>query len=594
MNVRPLIVRELRAEARRAGSYWVRSVAAGILTAVFVWSVWNFAGNPNTLGKDLFGALSEGMVLGVLIIVSALTSDSISREKREGTLGLLFLTPLNAREIVIGKALLHGLRALVIFLAMAPIVGLPFLLGGIPLKEVIENFLTLGIAFFVAINSGIIASVYNTHWIQAMVWGVILAGAQAAGFLFAFISLVLGGTGILTHTGWLRTLMIIFQLWLAISFGVAAAFGRWRGRAALLRVMIMAFACVPFLSMAFLLRLPLERWTFFFVFAPVLVCFVLMGKRGARIYQGRWFQWMVWGEIILGGQFLATVLCEGIVRRLSSEDSLYLGAFLIVGTVQLWFVAAFGGMILKQRWDEESETEKEPSWARFFSASAFWRGVFRWDTRRARDRNPIAWLQEYNWTSRLTKWGWCVLLFAAEMRMLLHFRAYIDYQMQLYYLTAMGIAFSAAASFRRERQTGALELLLVTPVSARHLIFGRLQGVWVHFLPAMAILGTVWAMGPQWISLPIRFMFYLAGAYFCIPVIGFYCSMLTANVLVSWLLTLFFGLLLPYAGTEAFRWEIGRRNLPVAFFAVQLVFGVIAAGLLYENLARRRFALQKT
>ena len=51
--------------------------------------------------------LSTGMVLGVLVIVSALSSDSISREKREGTLGLLFLTPLGSRDIVIGKALLQ-------------------------------------------------------------------------------------------------------------------------------------------------------------------------------------------------------------------------------------------------------------------------------------------------------------------------------------------------------------------------------------------------------------------------------------------------------------------------------------------------------
>jgi hypothetical protein len=320
----------------------------------------------------------------------------------------------------------------------------------------------------------------------------------------------------------------------------------------------------------------------------------LMGTRIALIRRDPRIQWLFWFDLLFGGQLLGTAICQGwFGTRWGYEEVFRCGVFLLVAIAQLGAVTVFGGSVLKSRWDEDAETERQPVWVRFFSGSPFWRMAFHWDTRRARDRNPIAWLQEYNWTSRLTKWGWCVLLFAAEMRMLTHFRSYIDYQMQLYYLTALGIAFSAAASFRRERQTGALELLLVTPVSAPQLIWGRLQGVWVHFFPAMAILATVWAMGPQWISLPIRYLFYLAGAYFCIPVIGFYCSLLTPNVLVSWLLTLFFGLLLPYAVTQAFRWEIGRRNIPTAFFAIQLVFGLLAAGLLYENLLRRRFALQR-
>src|SRR4051812_32875775 len=106
MNVRPLIVRELRAESRRVSNYWVRAIAASLLTALFVWSVWNFSGDPNSLGHFLFTALSNGLVLAVLLIVAGLTADSVSREKREGTLGLLFLTPLGARDIVVGKTLL--------------------------------------------------------------------------------------------------------------------------------------------------------------------------------------------------------------------------------------------------------------------------------------------------------------------------------------------------------------------------------------------------------------------------------------------------------------------------------------------------------
>lgn len=100
-------------------------------------------------------------------------------------------------------------------------------------------------------------------------------------------------------------------------------------------------------------------------------------------------------------------------------------------------------------------------------------------------------------------------------------------------------------------------------------------------------------MGPQWISLPWRYVYYLVGAYFCIPVIGFYCSLLTSNVLIAWLLTLFFSLLLPYAITQAFYFDIGRRNIPAAVFTIQAIIAAIATFLLYDNLKKRKFALAR-
>lgn len=175
--------------------------------------------------------------------------------------------------------------------------------------------------------------------------------------------------------------------------------------------------------------------------------------------------------------------------------------------------------------------------------------------------------------------------------MLFQLRRYVDYQLQLYILVALGIAFSAAASFRSERQTGALELLLVTPISAGKLIWGRLQGIWFHFLPPIAILATVWIMGPNWISLPHRYLFYLAGAYFCVPPIGFYVSLLTSNVLVGWLLTILFALFIPYAFVQSFGDGVSRSEAPAVFFAIQTFLACGAAYLLHENLTRRRFVL---
>lgn len=466
MNIRPLILRELRAESRRPNSYWVRTLAAASFTVLFAWSTFTFRGRPSTLGPILFLIFSFAFILAIQVVISALTADTISREKREGTLGLLFLTPLTAREIVVGKTVLQLLRAIPVILAVVPTVGLPLLLGGVaPIQLVVLAFATLHMVLL-AVAAGMLSSVRHTAWIQSIVL------AQLLGF----------------------------------------------------------FWCLPIVSVAAHSTL-----------------------RGGR-YLGLIL--LIWAVLVFS-MFLAAVL---------------LSAYL-----------------LKHSWQSENTVALDPRWVRFFSNSDFWRTAFRWNTAKARDKNPIAWLQEYNWTARLTKWGWAILLFAAQIRMLFEARRYLDYQLQLYALVAFGIAFSAAASFRAERQTGALELLLVTPISAAQIIWGRLQGIWFHFLPPVAILATVWIMGPQWISLPHRYLFYLAGAYFCIPPIGFYISLLTANVLVSWLVTLFFSMLIPYAVVNAFHFS--RSEKPAVFFCVQAFLALGAFYLLHENLARRRFAL---
>src|SRR5439155_323084 len=83
--------------------YWLRSLAAGLLTGVFVWSAWTLQTSGGLVGLLLFKALSDGLLLSLLVVIAGITADTISREKREGTLGLLFLTPLRARDIVLGK-----------------------------------------------------------------------------------------------------------------------------------------------------------------------------------------------------------------------------------------------------------------------------------------------------------------------------------------------------------------------------------------------------------------------------------------------------------------------------------------------------------
>jgi ABC-type Na+ efflux pump permease subunit len=68
--------------------------------------------------------------LSIWIFVPLLTADTISREQRDGTLGLLFLTPLTPIGIVLGKSLIHAVRATTLFLAVLLILGVAFIASG--------------------------------------------------------------------------------------------------------------------------------------------------------------------------------------------------------------------------------------------------------------------------------------------------------------------------------------------------------------------------------------------------------------------------------------------------------------------------------
>src|SRR4051812_48084494 len=95
MRLLPVVARELGAIARRSSAYWIR---AGAALAAFLAMGWvAILGLRIPLleqGRSLFQILSLGGFVYCLVAGIRGTSDALSEEKREGTLGLLFLTDL--------------------------------------------------------------------------------------------------------------------------------------------------------------------------------------------------------------------------------------------------------------------------------------------------------------------------------------------------------------------------------------------------------------------------------------------------------------------------------------------------------------------
>jgi ABC-type Na+ efflux pump permease subunit len=426
MSAAAVIERELRAESRRGLNYWLRWLASGVLIIVFVSVALGAQVGLDQLGALLFTSMHRMLLLALWIIVPLMTADCVNREKREGTLGLLFLTPLTVLDVILAKVTIHGVRAFTLFLAAVPVLGLPLFLGGV-------------------------------GWGQALVAVVQQANAVLLGIAAGIYASIVGGS--------------------------------------VTQVMVMAEGCAVGLA------------------AISAIWMAPLGAMSIRTTGG-----LVWAVSagLASSSVLFGVVLKSSVRR------------------------------LKQTWQQESTAPDRPRWvemwAENFSASALLQEVFRWDKGRTLDRNPIAWLQEYSWTGRLTKWGWFLGLLLIELVVLIcDLPGGFAYCYQwLAAMLALSVAFSAARSLRRENETGLLELLLVTPVSVRQIVSGRLWGVCSHYLPAIALL-LVGLKGDQllnpkaYLHGPSALIFANPFGFIALMTVGVFLSLGRLNFFLAWL-----------------------------------------------------------
>jgi ABC-type transport system involved in cytochrome c biogenesis permease component len=128
----PIVARELRVAARRRGTYFTRLGAALAALGIGMWimAVPGF-GASRQIGMALFVALSVISFIYSLMAGIYATADSLSEEKREGTLGLLFLTDLKGYDVVLGKLAATSLNCFYGMLAIFPIMAISLLAGGV-------------------------------------------------------------------------------------------------------------------------------------------------------------------------------------------------------------------------------------------------------------------------------------------------------------------------------------------------------------------------------------------------------------------------------------------------------------------------------
>jgi hypothetical protein len=169
MNAMPIVGRELRVRARQGLTYWGRCGLAAFAAIVGVQAATSYANitNPGQIGREVFDALS--WLAFLLACVSCLaTADCLSSERRDGTLGLLFLTDLEGRDVVLGKLTAVGLSAFYGLVGFLPALALALFSGGVTGGELLRTTLALLNALFVSLAVGLFISSRSHRQFRAM------------------------------------------------------------------------------------------------------------------------------------------------------------------------------------------------------------------------------------------------------------------------------------------------------------------------------------------------------------------------------------------------------------------------------------------
>ena len=171
MTFLPIVDRELREGARRNSTRYIRLIVAAVALVI---SLFQLAIMPLMMGLGrTSGSAGFGFMTGYAFVLCLLagifvTADCLSEEKREGTLGLLFLTDLRGYDVVLGKLASQFVHFGYGLLAIIPAAALPMLFGGVTGGELWRISLALVNLLFFSLATGIFASSVSRQAGRAM------------------------------------------------------------------------------------------------------------------------------------------------------------------------------------------------------------------------------------------------------------------------------------------------------------------------------------------------------------------------------------------------------------------------------------------
>jgi ABC-type Na+ efflux pump permease subunit len=180
--------------SRRRGTYWSRFfMAVGTIVVGLVVYLESQDRATHELAWNLFNGISVIAFIYSLGTGIRSTADCLSEEKRDGTLGLLFLTDLKGYDVVGGKLVATSFNAFYGLLAILPVMAIPLLMGGVTNGEFWRMALLLANTFFFSLAVGMFMSSICTSPRKAMagtlmVMLIVSVGLPVSENLFTYIN----------------------------------------------------------------------------------------------------------------------------------------------------------------------------------------------------------------------------------------------------------------------------------------------------------------------------------------------------------------------------------------------------------------------
>jgi len=177
MILAPLIEREFRgaSHTNRGTKSRFRVALIGAVASVVFLLIATFAGSTGW-GRNLHQWFFYWALYLAIVPATRISVGLFSEERRNQTLELLYLTGMGSGQLFIGKLLGGTLVAAADLLALAPLLAVPFLTGGISLDLYLATIACLPALLLFAIAVGVLASVLFKDDGVAFIFMVMFAG----------------------------------------------------------------------------------------------------------------------------------------------------------------------------------------------------------------------------------------------------------------------------------------------------------------------------------------------------------------------------------------------------------------------------------